>query len=127
MRTLRHVPAVAAICMAFAVPPATAQSGNAPDTTIHDGIWRVATEPVTGPCSKRMEFKLAVEDGQISYAGVWPVDASGTINPVGLVTIRVVRGEETVSAKGLVRGDTASGDWVSPAKNCSGSWIARKA
>ena len=127
MTALKHALAAAAICGTLAVPPVAAESNGAADIAAHDGIWQVATEPVSGPCSKRLEFKLAVADGRISYAGIWPVDASGSVNPLGLITIRVVRGEETMSAKGLVRGDVASGDWESPAKNCTGSWVARKA
>ena len=127
MTTLRHAFAAMAMCGALIVPPAAAQTNDTAAVALHDGIWRVTTEPATGPCEKRMEFNLAVEAGRIRYSGVWPVDASGTVEPAGLITIRVVRGEETVSAKGLVRGDIASGDWVSPAKNCTGSWVARKA
>lgn len=131
MTTLRHAVAAAAVCGALAVLLVAAgtdlNAAEPTDATLHDGIWQVATEPATGPCSKRMAFKLAVEDGRISYAGIWPVDASGSVDPVGLITIKVVRGGETLSAKGLVRGDTASGDWVSPEKNCTGSWVARKA
>ncbi|MCK0207649.1 hypothetical protein MWN33_06335 [Starkeya koreensis] len=91
---------------------------------LHDGIWRVAAEPATGPCSERQEFSLSVEDGRISYAGYLPVDASGSVDALGVIRIRVVRGSETVAAKGLVRGERASGEWVSPAKNCTGSWVA---
>ncbi len=125
MKTLRRATRAVVICGALAltqsaiVPAATAQE-------VHDGIWRVATQPITGPCSKSFEFNLAVEDGQISYAGIWPVDASGSVNPVGVIEISIIRGQETLSAKGMVRGDVASGKWVSPVKNCTGSWIARK-
>lgn len=100
---------------------------EATDAAPHDGIWHVATEPETGPCAKRHNFKLAVEDGRIRYAGLWPVNASGEVDAVGSITIRVTRGGETLSANGLVRGETASGAWVSPEKNCTGSWVARKA
>ncbi|QFR34784.1 hypothetical protein [Ancylobacter sp. TS-1] len=93
---------------------------------LHDGIWRVAAEPATGPCSQRHEFSLSVEEGRIRYSGYWPVEASGSVTALGVIRIRVVRGEETLAAKGLVRGETASGEWVSPGKNCTGSWVARR-
>lgn len=128
MITLKNALGGAAIWGALLVPPVTAQEMDTADVSRHDGIWQVATEPATGPCSKRMEFKLSVEDGQISYGGMIPVaEASGSVNPLGAIVIRVVRGDETVDATGLVRGDTASGQWVSPVKNCTGSWVARKA
>lgn len=115
-----------AICGALAFAPVAITSPAAAQQ-IHDGIWRVAAEPATGPCSKRLEFSLAVEDGQIRYSGVWPVDASGSVTTVGVIRINVARSGETVTAKGVVRGDTASGKWVSPEKNCTGSWTATKA
>ncbi len=124
MRTLIYASGVAAVCGALLASPLSAQQELA--QTAHDGVWRVATEPASGPCSKRLEFSLSVDAGQISYAGMMPVDASGSVNPLGVIEIRVVRGDETVAAKGLVRGDVASGEWVSPAKNCSGSWVARR-
>ncbi|WAC27455.1 hypothetical protein [Ancylobacter sp. SL191] len=129
MTTLKHALGGAAIGAMLLVAPAMAQNTTASaDIGRHDGIWQVATEPATGPCSKRLEFTLAVEDGQISYGGMLPVaEASGSVNPLGAIVIRVVRGDETVDATGLVRGDTASGQWVSPVKNCTGSWVARKA
>jgi len=125
MKTLTCAMGVAMVCGALLASPLAAQQPELANP--HDGMWQVATEPATGPCSKRLEFKLLVEDGRISYAGLWPVDASGSVDPLGVIEIRVVRGAETVAAKGLVRGDTASGDWVSPARNCTGSWVARRA
>jgi len=121
MRILRHAMRATVICGALAFTPAAMAQ------EVHDGIWRVATQPISGPCSEILEFSLAVEDGRISYSGIWPVNASGSVTPVGVIKISVVRGAETVSAKGVVRGDTASGRWVSPVKNCSGSWTAHKA
>ncbi|WGD30219.1 hypothetical protein AncyloWKF20_21120 [Ancylobacter sp. WKF20] len=128
MITLKHALGGAAIGAMLVLPVMAQDTTASADIGRHDGIWQVATVPATGPCSKRMEFKLAVEDGQISYGGMIPVaEASGSVNPLGAIVIRVVRGDETVDATGLVRGDTASGQWVSPVKNCTGSWVARKA
>ncbi|MCJ8143613.1 hypothetical protein MKI84_11875 [Ancylobacter sp. A5.8] len=124
MRTLMYACGVAAVCGALLASPLSARQELA--LNMHDGLWQVATEPATGPCSKKLEFKLSVDAGQISYAGLMPVNASGSVDPLGVIEIRVVRGDETVAAKGLVRGDVASGEWVSPAKNCTGSWVARR-
>lgn len=115
----------AALWGALLIPPATAQELT--ELTLHDGIWEVSTQPLAGPCDERLEFKLSVEEGRISYAGMWSVEASGSVTPLGRIDIRVVRGEETVSARGVVRGDVATGRWESPVKNCSGSFIARRA
>ncbi|GLK74051.1 hypothetical protein KHC23_01395 [Ancylobacter dichloromethanicus] len=129
MKTLTHgwtfATCGAALWGALLIPPATAQELT--ELSLHDGIWEVATEPLSGPCDKRLEFKLSVEEGRISYAGMWSVEASGSVSPLGRIDIRVVRGDETVSARGVVRGDVAIGKWESPVKNCSGSFVARKA
>ncbi len=129
MRTLDHrwrlATCGAALWGVLLIPPATAQELT--ELSLHDGIWEVSAEPVSGPCDKRLDFRLAVEDGRISYAGMWAVEASGSVSPLGRIDIRVVRGSETVSARGVVRGDVATGKWESPAKNCSGSFVARRA
>ncbi|WP_428029037.1 hypothetical protein [Ancylobacter sp.] len=129
MKTLNHgwkrATCGAALWGALLIPPATAQELT--ELSLHDGIWEVSTQPISGPCDKRLDFKLSVEHGRVTYAGSWPVDASGSVSPLGAITIRVVRGGETLSAKGVVRGDVATGKWESPVKNCTGSWVARKA
>lgn len=126
MKTLTHgwqlATCGAALWGALLVVPAAAQ-----ELSLHDGIWEVSAEPVSGPCDKRLDFRLAVEDGQISYGGLWPVDATGTVSALGRIDIRVVRGGDTLSARGMVRGNVAIGKWQSAEKNCSGSFVARRA
>lgn len=126
MKTLTHgwqlATCGAALWGALLVVPAAAQK-----LSLHDGIWEVSAEPVSGPCDKRLDFRLAVEDGQISYGGLWPVDATGTVSALGRIDIRVVRGGDTLSARGMVRGNVAIGKWQSAEKNCSGSFVARRA
>ena len=126
MKTLDHgwklATCGAALWGALLAVPATAQ-----ELSLHDGIWQVSAEPVSGPCDKRLDFRLAVEDGQISYGGMWPVNATGTVSALGRIEIRVVRGSDTLSARGVVRGDVATGKWQSAEKNCSGSFVARRA
>lgn len=129
MKTLNHgwkrATCGAALWGTLLIPPATAQELT--ELSLHDGIWDVSTEPLSGPCEKRLEFRLSVEDGLISYAGAWPVDASGTVSALGIIQMRLVHGDETVAARGVVRGDMASGKWTSPEKSCAGSWVAHKA
>lgn len=126
MKTLDHgwnlATCGAALWWALLAVPATAQ-----ELSLHDGIWQVSAEPVSGPCDKRLDFRLAVEDGEISYGGLWPVNATGSVSPLGRIEIRVVRGSDTLSARGVVRGDVATGKWQSAEKNCSGSFVARRA
>jgi hypothetical protein len=129
MKTLDHgwrrATCGAALWGMLLAAPATAQELSA--LSLHDGIWQVLAEPVSGPCDTRLEFRLAVEDGQISYGGLWPVNATGTVSALGRIDIRVERGGDTLSARGMVRGDVATGKWQSAEKNCSGSFVARRA
>ncbi|WP_454915858.1 hypothetical protein [Xanthobacter sediminis] len=93
----------------------------------HDGIWSVTTFAEDGRCDKNFDFKLKVKDGKVTYAGFWPVTATGGVSRLGIVRMTLVRGTRRVIATGLVEGDAASGDWTSPKPKCSGSWFAKRA
>lgn len=113
--------ALAFLLLATAALPAHAGSR-------FDGMWRVTTSAEDGSCNQNYDFKLSVKNGKVTYAGFWPVKATGGITKVGVVDMRLAHGGQHVVAKGLVSGDEASGDWSSPHHpRCSGSWIARKA
>lgn len=87
----------------------------------------VTTSVETGSCHTNFDFKVSVKDGKVTYAGYWPVKASGGISRRGLVRMTLAHGGQKVTATGLARGDEASGDWTSPKPACAGSWIARRA
>ncbi len=91
-----------------------------------DGTWSVKTSAETGACQTNFDFKVAVKNGKVTYAGYWPVKASGGINKVGVVRMVLAHGGHKVTATGLARGDEASGDWTSPHPSCAGSWMARR-
>lgn len=91
-----------------------------------DGTWSVRTSAETGECNKNYDFKLAVKSGTVTYAGFWPVTATGGINKLGAVRMTLKHGSHKVAATGLAEGDQASGDWSSPHPKCSGSWFARR-
>lgn len=92
-----------------------------------DGVWKVTTSAETGKCSNNYDLSVRVKDGKLSYAGMWPVKATGGINEGGLVRMDIAHGGTKVAATGLVRGGSASGDWSSKTDGCTGSWVARKA
>ncbi|MGA0561030.1 hypothetical protein ACO2RV_01180 [Ancylobacter sp. VNQ12] len=96
-------------------------------TDRHDGIWTVTTSAEDGSCGTNYDFKMRVRAGEVTYAGMWPVKATGGINAAGLIRMDLAHGGRHVKATGLVRGDTASGDWTSPKPACTGSWVAKKA
>ncbi|MBB3769627.1 hypothetical protein FHS55_000213 [Angulomicrobium tetraedrale] len=95
--------------------------------THHDGIWTVTTSAEDGACNTNYDFKMRVKNGEVTYAGFWPVKATGGINRAGLIRMNLAHSGQSVKATGLVRGDTASGDWTSPKPACSGSWVAKRA
>ncbi|WP_029351100.1 hypothetical protein [Bosea sp. 117] len=124
MTALLHRAALAAIAAATVAGAATLPAAAA---STHDGTWSVKTSAETGQCATNYELKLAVKNGKVSYAGMWPVKAKGGVNAVGLINMDISHGSRRVTATGLVRGDSASGDWTSPQPACSGSWVARRA
>ncbi|MFK8253166.1 hypothetical protein [Ancylobacter terrae] len=117
---MRRVTAVLGLVVLAGATPAMA-AGQ------HDGLWRVKTSAEAGKCATNYDFKLSVKDGKISYAGMWPVKVTGGINPAGLINMNIAHAGKSVSANGLVRGDSASGDWQAKAENCTGSWVASRA
>jgi len=80
-----------------------------------------------GACATNFDFKLKVKDGKVTYAGSWPVTATGGISKVGAVNLTLSHGHQKVAARGLVEGDAASGHGTSPKPKGSGSWFARRA
>ncbi|MFG1374847.1 hypothetical protein V5F32_21925 [Xanthobacter oligotrophicus] len=112
-----------ALLTAAAVGPARADNAKR-----FDGHWVVRTSAESGSCGKNYDFKLAVKNGTVTYAGFWPVKATGGISKLGVVRMTLAHGQQKVTAKGLAEGDQASGDWTSPHHpNCSGSWFAKRA
>ncbi|MFG1283489.1 hypothetical protein V5F34_15125 [Xanthobacter autotrophicus] len=107
---------------------AAASPARADNARRFDGHWVVRTSAETGSCGKNYDFKLAVKNGTVTYAGFWPVKASGGISKLGVVRMTLAHGQQKVTATGLAEGDQASGDWSSPHHpKCSGSWFAKRA
>lgn len=92
-----------------------------------DGTWRVRTSAEDGRCAKNYDFKVAVKGGTVTYAGYWPVKATGGISRAGGVRMTITHGRDKVVATGLAQGDEASGHWSSPHPKCAGGWTARRA
>ncbi|MFG1375374.1 hypothetical protein [Xanthobacter autotrophicus] len=114
--------AMALLGVAMAAVPARADNARR-----FDGSWVVRTSAEEGKCNKNFDFKLAVKNGKVTYAGFWPVKATGGISKLGVVRMTVAHGQRKVTATGLAEGDQASGDWSSPQPKCNGSWLARRA
>ncbi|MDQ0506498.1 hypothetical protein [Xanthobacter agilis] len=111
-----------ALVAASLAPAATAGAASR-----HDGIWSITTSAEEGRCDTNFDFKLRVKDGKVTYAGFWPVTATGGISKLGVVNMTLVHGRRRVIAKGLAEGNAASGKWTSPQPKCSGAWFAKRA
>ncbi|MET3356398.1 UNVERIFIED_ORG: hypothetical protein ABID33_004325 [Xanthobacter viscosus] len=122
LHTIAGLTALALLAAATAVTPARADNARR-----FDGSWVVRTSAEEGKCNKNFDFKLAVKNGKVTYAGYWPVKAAGGISKLGLVRMTLTHGQRKVTATGLAEGDQASGDWSSPQPKCNGSWLARRA
>lgn len=120
MRLNRMIP-IAVVMVAFSLPVTAA-----PTTNLHDGTWRVKTSAEDGRCKDNYDFNVAVKNGRVTYAGIWPVKASGAVEPGGVIAMDLAHAGKNVVARGLVRGDSASGEWSSAKLDCSGSWVASK-
>lgn len=112
-----------AFIVAMALAAGIAPGGAAPE---HDGVWKVKTSAETGACNTNYDVSVAVKNGKVSYAGHWPVKATGGIDDFGLIKMEISGPGHRVKATGLVRGDTASGDWSATKSDCTGSWVARR-
>lgn len=111
------------LCAAFAA----AAAAPAAAASRFDGMWSIRTSAEAGRCGTNYDFKVKVKDGKVTYAGFWPVKATGGISKLGVVRMTLAHGKDKVHAKGLVQGDEASGDWSSPHPSCTGAWTARRA
>lgn len=117
----RSILCLPALALLVAAAPAHADNAKR-----FDGHWSVRTSAEAGDCNKNYDFKLSVKGGKVTYAGFWPVKATGGINRLGAVRMTLAHGHHKVSATGLAEGDQASGDWSSPHPKCSGSWFAKR-
>ena len=107
-----------AASIALISPFARAQSDN-------DGAWAVSLLTHKGDCDRSINSSVRVRDGRIEEQSLF-ARITGAIDPTGTVSLKVVRGSDTIAARGMVTGLQARGSWTAPSRNCSGSWIAMR-
>jgi hypothetical protein len=103
--------------------PAAAQSG-------FDGAWSVDLTVQRGQgaaCDDQgRSFPIRVQGGRISYGGNLDLNASGQIGADGRIQASFSRGSDSLTASGRASGDSASGRFNSPSRNCGGTFRARR-
>ena len=126
VKTIRIKPlctyAVAIALGSLAIPVSTSFSA-AP----FDGKWSVQITSEVGKCSARYTVPIRVSGGRVSYSGPFDARAKGNIGANGALRVSFAHRADVVNARGSVKGNAGLGSWKSPTKNCSGTWVARKA
>jgi hypothetical protein len=90
----------------------------------HDGIYAVQIVTERGACDRSYLWTIAVSGGRISSTGSTPLEASGQINPQGIVSLAFRGFNEIAHVVGRLKGKRGSGTWSSPTMACAGTWRA---
>lgn len=90
----------------------------------HDGLYAVDISTHQGSCEKGYHWTILVSRGRVSSAGDTPMQASGSINPHGIVDLEFQRFGQIANVTGRLGKEAGSGTWSSPTMKCSGSWRA---
>lgn len=90
----------------------------------HDGIYAVQIVTERGACDKSYLWTIAVSGGRVSSTGFSPLEASGQINPKGIVSLAFRGFNEVAHVVGRLNGTRGSGTWSSPTMACAGTWYA---
>jgi hypothetical protein len=117
LRTALHV-----VLLGLSFIPAQASRA----AMIFDGGWSVTATTRAGNCDRSFRFQLMVIDGRVLSGDVAGV--SGRVTSGGGVTVRVHRGEGTVSGTGRLDAISGAGRWTaqSASGHCLGEWQARR-
>ena len=92
----------------------------------YDGQWSVQLSTDQGGCALNYQGTLSVAGGRIQDSGLF-VQAAGTVDPSGRVSIRITRGADALAAAGKLQGEAGGGQWHLPSQQCSGRWRAARA
>lgn len=90
----------------------------------HDGVYAVQIVTEKGSCDRYYTWTIAVSGGRVSSTGSTPLQASGEINPQGIVSLAFRGFNEVAHVAGRVKGRRGSGTWSSPTMACAGTWRA---
>jgi len=92
----------------------------------HDGVYAVQIVTERGACDRSYLWTIAVSGGRVSSTGSTPLEASGQINPQGIVSLAFRGFNEVAHVVGRMIGSRGSGTWSSPTMACAGTWQAAR-
>jgi hypothetical protein len=117
--------AATAASLWFTLDAAYGQATRRPSRAIsHDGIYSVQIVTHRGACDRSYLWTIAVSGGRVSSSGFSALEASGQINPQGVVSLAFRGFNEVAHAVGRLNGSRGSGTWSSPTMACAGTWHA---
>lgn len=90
-----------------------------------DGRWAVRVVAESDACDDNYSVSLRIDEGRITYGGLFGAAASGKVKEDGRLAVTVSSRGDRVRAIGALSGSRGSGHWESP--NCTGRWTAEKA
>ena len=114
----------ACVLIAGTAHAATKRNGGA--ATAFDGRWSVEVITEQGVCDRAYRLSLGVAGGRITDIGDNIAQASGHIDPHGMVSVTLTRGAHSLVARGNLSGGEGSGMWRAPSLPCAGRWRAEK-
>lgn len=115
-------PLLAGLMLAAAALPLAAQEAD--DAAPHEGRWAIVAVADDGHCEETYRLPIDVEDGAVSYAGWFGVEADGRIDTAGNLTMTLEQGGDVVNVAGRLGAKSGTGKWDSP--GCAGTWQAEK-
>lgn len=119
----------AALAAASCLPgmaAATSQRKGGSGLDNHDGVYAVDVMTQQGSCDRNYRWTIAVSGGRVSSTGDALMQASGSIDHNGIVSLAFRRDNNIARASGRVKGSSGSGTWTSPSMQCAGSWRAMR-
>ncbi len=92
-----------------------------------DGRWSVEVITEKGTCDRAYRYAVAIDNGQVRYAGAESFQVSGRVQSNGAVQGSIGRGDDRVSVSGRLQGETGGGTWKAAGNTqCSGRWNAER-
>ena len=116
----------AAFAAASIFPSTASATSNGSGRDKHDGVYAVDVVTRQGSCDRSYRWTIAVSGGRVSSTGDGLMQASGSIDKNGVVSLAFRRDNDIARAAGSVNGSSGSGTWSSPTMQCAGSWRAMR-
>jgi hypothetical protein len=101
--------------------------GSALAQQAYNGRWSVEVITEKGECDRAYRYEVAIDNGQVRYAGSEDFNVSGRVAANGAVAGGIARGQDRANVTGRLSGQRGSGTWTtSGGRSCSGRWVADK-